>query len=227
MKVMLDRNKKNSFARFRVNKIMRFIRYRLSVLSVIGIIFFGLLIVVCGMFIGSLLQTLADCSFSPNQIQADLIKDKQLKQRHYQQAKEHPFGFNDFSREEKKPSTVPTRIIILGDSFVFGDGLENDQIWSHKLEKKIQAKYGSQVEVLHWGRCGWGTIDQLEFVEQHFKDKETIYDADLIILAFVTNDLDLKKFPGHPVRIYFRKVLWIEKLYPHFPLFFLSLEKTL
>ena len=40
-----------------------------------------------------------------------------------------------------------------------------EQVWSHLLEKKILAKYDS-VEVLHWGRCGWSTLDEINFFKQ-------------------------------------------------------------
>ncbi len=115
-------------------------------------------------------------------------EDSRLLKSHFSNAKDHPFGFNDYSYPENK--THPCfRLIILGDSVVFGDGLPLEQIWSHKLEKKMKQRY--PVEVLHWGQCGWSTLDQLEFLKQNFSDKKNIFDADLLLISWFDNDPDM------------------------------------
>ncbi len=105
------------------------------------------------------------------------------------------FGFNDRERSEVKPRGIRYRIAVLGDSFIWGDGVPYDVIWSHKLERMV-AKKAPDVEVLSWGRCGWSTLDELRFLQ-----KDGIrFRPDLLIVGFVTNDPDVgvykqKEFP--------------------------------
>ena len=115
-------------------------------------------------------------------------EDFKLLKSHFLNAKNHPFGFNDHPYTEKKTNPC-FRLIILGDSVVFGDGLQSEQIWSHKLEKKLKQRY--PVEVLHWGQCGWSTLDQLNFLRENFSDKENIFSADLLLISWVGNDPDM------------------------------------
>ncbi len=99
------------------------------------------------------------------------------------------FGFTDRNHTPAKPKGI-FRIAVLGDSFIWGDGLPYEQAWSHKLERKLLAKYDS-VEVLHWGNCGWSTLDEFNFYKQHGKD----YDINLLIIGWVDNDPDVGKWP--------------------------------
>ncbi len=99
------------------------------------------------------------------------------------------FGFTDRNHTPAKPKGV-FRIAVLGDSFVWGDGLPYQQAWSHRLERMLCAKYDS-VEVLHWGYCGWSTLDEFNFYRQHGKD----YDVDLLIIGWVDNDPDMGAWP--------------------------------
>ena len=104
-----------------------------------------------------------------------------------ERASKHPLGFNDTIYEEHKDSGV-FRIAILGDSFVWGDGLPPDSSWSHQLELLLR-KRGS-FEVLHWGKNGWNTKDQIEFYLSAGRE----YRPDLLILGYVDNDPDMGRF---------------------------------
>lgn len=103
-------------------------------------------------------------------------------------ADNHPHKFTDRPRNVEKDSGV-FRIAVLGDSFIWGDGLPYDSAWSHKLEQKVLAKYDN-VEVMHWGRNGWQTKEEMEFyITEGYK-----YLPDLLILGFVDNDADMGRF---------------------------------
>jgi len=91
------------------------------------------------------------------------------------------FGFSDADKKEVDDSVH--RIVILGDSFIFGDGLPYYKVWSKKLEKKIQ-KDGNKIKVISLGYCTWSTMEQLEFMKTSGLD----YDIDLLIVGFTTND---------------------------------------
>lgn len=100
-------------------------------------------------------------------------------------ADRNPYGFTDRVRSVRKP-TGRRRIAILGDSFLWGSGLDPDAIWSHRLEKRIGATHPN-IEVMSWGCRGWSTLDEFAF----FKDHGVDYDIDLLIVGFVSNDPDL------------------------------------
>ncbi len=103
-------------------------------------------------------------------------------------ADKNPHQFTDIPRKLEKDSGV-FRIAVLGDSFIWGDGLPYDSAWSHKLEQRIMAKYDN-VEVMHWGRNGWQTKDEFEF----YITEGRKYKPDLLILGFVDNDGDMGLF---------------------------------
>lgn len=63
------------------------------------------------------------------------------------------------------------------------DGVANlDDVWSHRLEGKLVAKYGGTVEVLSWSRKGWSTHRQLRFL------KDSGSEFDFLIVGHVSND---------------------------------------
>ena len=102
---------------------------------------------------------------------------------------ENRFGFTDRERTLRKAPGV-FRIVVLGDSYVWGDGVELEDIWSHVLESSLTAQYGDAVEVVSWGGKGWSTEQQLEFLESEGRD----FDMDMVIIGFVTNDPDVRGF---------------------------------
>lgn len=101
-------------------------------------------------------------------------------------AEKNPYIFTDSVRSyEKPPNTF--RIAVLGDSFIWGDGINYNNVWSHKLEQKILKAY-SNIEVMSWGQCGWSTQNEYTF----FIDEGYKYDIDLLLVGFVDNDLDIE-----------------------------------
>ena len=83
---------------------------------------------------------------------------------------------------EKPPGT--RRLLVLGDSFTWGYGVENDAIFTEVLERRF-AKDGEPWEVINSGVSGWGT-DQ-EFL--WFKREGVKYQPDLVLVAFyILND---------------------------------------
>lgn len=104
-------------------------------------------------------------------------------------ADKNPFWFTDKVRREEKPKNT-YRIAVLGDSWIWGDGIDYKKVWSHKLEDKLCSKY-KNIEVLSWGLCGWTTQDEYDFfVQSGYK-----YNVDLLIIGFVENDPYMGKEP--------------------------------
>lgn len=101
----------------------------------------------------------------------------------------HPHGFTDRPRPTAKP-TGTVRVAVVGDSFVWGDGLPWAMTWGHRLERMLRRRY-TGVEVLSWGRNGWSTLDQARFLARH----GMAWEPDLVLVGFVTNDPDLHEIP--------------------------------
>ena len=117
-----------------------------------------------------------------------------INQGHQARARLNRHGFNDREHAFGNPPGVK-RIAVLGDSFVWGVGVEEQVIWTHKLERLLNQK-GMPTEILHWGKPGWSTLDQFRFL----KADGIRYAFDLLLVGWVTNDpmmdesLNIKRF---------------------------------
>ncbi|HKE01777.1 MAG TPA: hypothetical protein VKE69_12250, partial [Planctomycetota bacterium] len=59
-------------------------------------------------------------------------------------------GFRDREFDvEKKPGEI--RILCVGDSFTYGQGVRNDDAWPQVLERRIRDRIGDPVEVINGG----------------------------------------------------------------------------
>ena len=83
------------------------------------------------------------------------------------------------------PDPRTARVAILGDSFTFGWGANDDQTYPDQLERLLNSKYGP-TEVLNAGVCGTGTGNEALWYDlwvRHFH-------PNLVILTVVPNDTD-------------------------------------
>jgi hypothetical protein len=87
--------------------------------------------------------------------------------------------YRDVEHSVEKPPGV-TRIVILGDSFAFGQGVADEEIFARVLDRMA----GPQVEVINMAKGGWSTINQF----MAFQREGMAYEPDIIIVAAVTND---------------------------------------
>jgi lysophospholipase L1-like esterase len=95
----------------------------------------------------------------------------------------HGFRGPDYEIQ-KSPNTK--RIIVLGDSFTFGEGVKVEHIFSSQLQKNLGKQNTNSVEVLNFGVSAWGTHDEINYCK-HVCAK---HEPDLIIVVFVLNDAD-------------------------------------
>jgi lysophospholipase L1-like esterase len=79
---------------------------------------------------------------------------------------------------EKSPDVF--RIVALGDSNLFGWGVEEHECFASLLEKWMK-----DVEVINMGIPGYGTDQELIY----FKEEGKLYRPDMVILQLCTNDL--------------------------------------
>ncbi len=92
-------------------------------------------------------------------------------------------GLRDREYSVLKPANT-YRILVLGDSFTEGYGVEADETFSKQLEQLLPAKVGVSVEVINAGMRGTSTDQQLLYLtNQGMK-----FHPDLVLLAFVRGD---------------------------------------
>ena len=90
---------------------------------------------------------------------------------------------SDYSRE---PARQVTRIIALGDSQTFGNGLAIEDTWPKQLERKLNGQAGAgRYEVLNGGLPGSDTW-QHEILLQRLL---STYNPRIVVLAFYVNDI--------------------------------------
>lgn len=87
-----------------------------------------------------------------------------------------------FRIEEKKGAF---RILVIGDSFAWGDGVYYQDAFPYRLENRLnEVSRGERFEVINWSRPGWNTVRQLHSLTRELQALE----PDLAILTFVLND---------------------------------------
>ena len=92
-------------------------------------------------------------------------------------------GFRDREFDIKKPKGQ-YRILCVGDSFTFGEGVKAQEAYPKVLETMLQTKY-KNVEVINTGVMGYNTVDEYLYI----RNKLLFLNADLIILGFfIGND---------------------------------------
>jgi hypothetical protein len=91
--------------------------------------------------------------------------------------------------KEYPPKTANDfRIVVLGDSFAMGWGVESDLAFSEIMEQKFQANQASDcnVQVLNCGVYGYGTVHEYVYLQKNAQ----ILKPDVVILSFfIGNDI--------------------------------------
>jgi lysophospholipase L1-like esterase len=87
---------------------------------------------------------------------------------------------------ERDPSPDALRVLVLGDSQAFGFGVANHETFPAVLENLLRADgAGRDAVVVNAGVPGYGTADELAFLEAH----GAAFDPDVVVLQFLsTND---------------------------------------
>jgi len=122
-------------------------------------------------------------------------------------ASKNPYGFTDYDREKEKPDSI-FRIVVMGDSYIWGDGLAFEKTWGHKLGRKINERF-KNVETLSWGKNGWSIRDEYQF----FIETGYQYHADLLLFGFGHNDPDMGIFK-HLDPIWYKRLGFMYKVFP-------------
>ena len=98
------------------------------------------------------------------------------------------YGMRDASFHPiPKPSNV-MRILLLGDSFTFGDANDYDKTWPVIFENILLEK-GYRVDIVKAGVSGYDTKKEALYLERLCP----IYNPDIVVLTFLPNDLFTNK----------------------------------
>jgi hypothetical protein len=93
----------------------------------------------------------------------------------------HGFRGDDISRA--KPDGV-ARVMLLGDSFAFGAGVPLEDTLGFQLEGLLNAGKKPDTQVVTFAIGGWGTRDEILFLEHQGMD----FEPDLVVVVYVLND---------------------------------------
>jgi hypothetical protein len=95
-------------------------------------------------------------------------------------------GLRDQEYSLKKPANT-YRVAVIGDSFTFGDGVDNDSVYHAIVEQKLNSKSDSlQIELLNFGVAGYDLLNYLGVIQA----KALAYEPDLILIGFCGNNDD-------------------------------------
>ena len=85
------------------------------------------------------------------------------------------------------------RILVLGDSFTFGQGVAESDIYTSLLEEELSAKFQrKKIEVVNLGVMGSSAIDQIKLL----KNLGSLLQPNLLLIGFNGNDLrERSQFP--------------------------------
>jgi lysophospholipase L1-like esterase len=102
----------------------------------------------------------------------------------------HPVRFNAWGfRGPEWPAAKPHgnfRIMVLGDSFTFGQGVGEDELYTTLLEKQLRGKFsGKTIEVLNLGVMGYSAVDEAKLL----KKIGPLLQPDLLLVQFTGNDV--------------------------------------
>jgi hypothetical protein len=102
---------------------------------------------------------------------------------HYHVTLNSDYFRDDEFHRKKEPGTF--RIFLIGDSFVFGSGVGEEEAIDRLLERRLNTNSKTRYEVFNLGHPG-DTPFEYEKTARRFRD----YDPDLVILSFyVDNDV--------------------------------------
>lgn len=105
-----------------------------------------------------------------------------VRSREKSRMTEPDFRAPGFALEKKEGAF---RILVVGDSFAWGDGVHYEDAFPNRLDVRLNAvAHGDQFEVINWSRPGWNTVRQVRSLESRLDE----LNPDLLILGFVLND---------------------------------------
>ena len=88
-------------------------------------------------------------------------------------------------RSSIPPRSDAFRILFVGDSFAWGDGIHTLDAFPFRVERQLNGRSSDRTfEVINWSHAGWSTRHQANSLMGKLEE----LDPDLIVLGFVLND---------------------------------------
>ena len=114
-------------------------------------------------------------------------------------------GFRGRPLNDKYPGAK--RILVIGDSYVFGWGVNTNQIFTSILEEKLNLKYQrKKYLVFNAGVPGYNTEQEYYLLESIISTAQ----PDVVILGYVVNDAEMQaNVPPPPREVYKFIKLWL------------------
>lgn len=97
----------------------------------------------------------------------------------------NPLGLRDYEYPLKKRKGT-LRILVLGDSITFGEGVWLEETFAKRLEKDLQEFPNKKIEVINAGVCGYNTLEEYLYL----RERGIKLDPDIVIIAFYLNDAE-------------------------------------
>lgn len=86
--------------------------------------------------------------------------------------------------EARTKTDALTRVLVFGDSFVFGVGVAQDQVLSSRLQHHLAPRVQGELEVINMGVSGYSTDQELLLFEQTAEALK----PDIVVLVVCAND---------------------------------------
>jgi lysophospholipase L1-like esterase len=110
------------------------------------------------------------------------------------------YGIRDEDRPIERPEGVE-RIVVIGDSVVFGRMLSREELFPQRLAEHLRARGGryADLEVWNLGVPGYSTVNEVEF----FKLKGLPLEPSVVVVGYCLNDswlhsYQLRQLVAHP-----------------------------
>jgi lysophospholipase L1-like esterase len=106
------------------------------------------------------------------------------------------FYLKEHSRDKPSLTASPKpagtfRILVLGDSFTFGQGNQPDETFPSQLERRLNLNESQErIEVINWGVRGNSTSQEIELLKKAIP----LLTPDLVILEITLNDPELEPY---------------------------------
>lgn len=119
------------------------------------------------------------------------------------------FGFRRREVMQQEKSIEMTRVVVLGDSQVYGGGVREDQTFSYYAEQSL----GHSWEVLNAGISGYRSLN----IYRLLRKKIVSFDPDIVIVDVMMSDSprengDLHEPPQLSGSLWFEEALWNSRL---------------
>ncbi|MFX0197130.1 MAG: SGNH/GDSL hydrolase family protein [Candidatus Hodarchaeota archaeon] len=139
--------------------------------------------------------------FLPDEKYGHVLKRNFHQRYHYfdsnffMDVKTNSLGLRD--KEYDLSRTDVKRILLLGDSFVFGHGVNIEDCFDSRLEELLN-RSGESFFVINAGVGGWGSLQEFAYAKDNF----ALFNPDIIVVTFCGNDLgdDLRFIAKVPYR---------------------------